>query len=176
MNAILRATATAAFLFMAWPTPAPLHAEPCRIGPVAFEAPTCTVEEGSEAAGPARSVQWKEGGKYYTVLVIAQKKRYSFRGYVARWRRIRGCTAHEIPVRHAIRFEGAPPEDKRSTPPQVTWAGGCMAPEWFINHAIGLKRVVVELRVTHVLTSGDPVPLETALAAFLERVHLYPED
>ena len=43
-------------------------------------------------------------------------------------------------------------------------------------HAIGLKRQVVELRVTHLLGRGDSVPLEAALAAFLDRVRIYPVD
>lgn len=45
--------------------------------------------------------------------------------------------------------------------------------EQYVNHAIGLKRQVVELHVTHVLGSGDAIPLEVALTGLLNRTRLY---
>ena len=175
MKAILRASVIAAALLTAWAALAPSRAEPCRIGPAAFEAPACTVVETDEGTGPARYVQWQEGGKVYTVFVVTTKKPTSLRGYLARWRR-RACTTEEIPFHHELSFEGAARDGKRRVPPRITWAGKCVSPEWFMNHAIGLQRQVVELRVTHLLGSGDSVPLEAALAALLDRVRIYPVD
>jgi len=172
MNAIVRASIVAAALLPAWLMPAPSRAEQCRIGPAAFEAPACTVKDTSHREGPAQYAEWREDGMVYTVLVIAARKRDPFRGYLARWTQHRKCTANEIPFGHEVRFEGADGGGKTATPPQITWTGVCAAPGAYFVRAIGLKHRVVELHVNRV--ARDPAPIETALAAFLDRVRLSP--
>jgi hypothetical protein len=153
---------------------APSSAEQCRIGPVAFEAPACAVEKTAHGEGPASYAQWQEGETIYTVVVVTARKPISFKGYLGRWLYQRKCSAAEIPFGHELGIEGVERSIKPDTPPQITWKGTCVAPEKYMVRAIGLKRQVVELHVT--LPLGDPAPIEGALAAFLDRVRLYPAE
>jgi hypothetical protein len=174
MIAIVRARLVAAVLLTAWLVPAASHAEECRIGPIAVEAPACTVKEATEREGPAQYVEWREGGMIYTVAVIASKRSNPIRGYFARWRQQRKCTANEIRFSHEVRFESAGSAGKQRTPPQITWTGVCISSAGgYITHAIGLKRQVVELHVNR--TRDGTAPVEAALAALLDRVRLSPE-
>lgn len=172
MNAILRASAVVAALLPVWLAPALSSAEQCRTGPVTFEAPACTVEKTAYGEGPASYAQWKEGGTIYTVIVVTARKPISFKGYLGRWLHQHKCTASEIPFDHKLGIEGVESSVKPGTPLQITWKGTCAAYEKYIVRAISLKRQVVELHVT--LPLGDPAPIEAALAAFLDRVRLYP--
>jgi hypothetical protein len=175
MNTAIRAIVAAATLLPAWLMPAPSRAEECRIGPVTVEAPVCTVNEAPEREGPAQFAEWREGGMIYIVAVIASKRSDPIRGYFARWRQQRKCTANEIRLGHEVRFESPASAGKPRTPPQTTWTGACISSaSGYITHAIGLRRQVVELHVNR--TRGETASLEAALAAFLDRVHLSPGD
>ena len=171
MNAILHASAVAAALLPVCLTPTLSSAEQCRIGPVTFEAPACTVEKASHGEGPASYAQWKEGGTTYTVTVVTARKPISFKGYLGRWLHRHKCTASEIPFGHKLGVESS---IKPGAPPQITWKGACAAPEKYMVRAISLRRQVVELNVA--LPEGDPAPIEAALAALLDRVRLYPAE
>jgi hypothetical protein len=174
MNATFRASLVAMALLAAGLMPAPACAEECRIGPVAVEAPACAVKEAGEREGPAQYAEWREGGMIYTVAVIASKRLNPIRGYFARWRQQRKCTANEIRFGREVRFESAGGAGKQRTPPQMTWTGVCISSAGgYIAHVIGLKRQVVELHVNR--ARGEEAPVEAALGAFLDRVRLSPE-
>ncbi len=173
MNVIVRASIMAAALLPAGLMPAPSRAEQCRIGPVLFEAPACTVENTDHREGPAQYAEWREGGRVYTVLVVTARKRDPLKGYLARWLHHRKCIAKEIPFGHEVRFEGSEDASKTVTPPQITWTGACIVAGTYFVRAIGLKHRVVELHVRRGV-HDEPPPIETALAAFLDRVRLSP--
>ncbi|MEJ2124830.1 MAG: hypothetical protein P8Y67_14595 [Alphaproteobacteria bacterium] len=167
------ATVRAILIASAWLVPALASAEECRIGPVAFEAPVCTIKEATEREGSALYTEWREEGTIYTVAVIASKRSNPIRGYFARWRQQRKCTANKIRFNQKVRFEDTRSAGKPRVPPQVTWTGVCITSAGgYITHAIGLKRQVVELHVNR--AAGDPAPIEPALASLLDRVRLSP--
>ncbi len=170
MYAIAGGSIMAAALLPAWLTAASLRAEPCRIGPATFGAPTCVIRETSHQDGPAQYTEWREGPITYTVLVVTAHRRNLFRGYLARWLHHHKCTARKIPFGHEVHFEGS--ASGSGAPRQITWTGVCAAPGSYMVRAIGLKRQVIELHANR--AAGDPAPIGPALAALLDRVRLSP--
>jgi hypothetical protein len=174
MNNTARASAMLMGLAMICPA-APSQAGECRLGPVTIDAPVCKIEETPHSDGPARYVQWEEGGIRYEVSVIAPYGPGRFRGHVSRWRRSHKCTAEEIPFGRTAHF---PPESRK--PAFVTWKGVCADCGRFVIQAMGFKRRVVEFHAGRgcsrpVPASGGP-GLEDALAALLDRVQIAPSD
>ena len=172
MKRMVRANAIA----LVWFAATAACAGECRIGPAAFEAPACDIREMEHADGPARYVQWQEGGILYEVSVIAPYRPRSFRGHVSRWRHSHKCTAEEVPFEHMVRVAAS----GGGKPPQATWKGVCADCGSYVMQATGLKRQVVELHAGRRCGGLNPPPseppLEVAFAAFLGHVQLLPGD
>ena len=171
MKRMVRANAIA----LVWFAATAACAGECRIGPAVFEAPACDIREMEHADGQARYVQWQDGGILYEVSVIAPYRPRSFKGHVSRWRHSHKCTAEEVRFEHAPRLVSG-----NGKPPQATWKGVCADCGSYVMQATGLKRQVVELHAGRSCRGRMPPPsepgLEVALAAFLDRVQLFPGD